>query len=450
MSVYFHKKSLCLGIKHLYLYLSYNFNILYICFMLALVDCNNFYASCERVFDPNLRNKPVAILSNNDGCVISRSDEAKAIGLPMGAPAFKYKQFFKKHNIYVRSSNYPLYGDMSARVMSILNQFTPDVEIYSIDEAFLQFKGFENYDLPSYGNIIRQRILKWTGIPTSVGIAPTKSLAKVANKIARKYPKQTNGVYVIDSDKKRIKALKWIKIEDVWGIGRSLQKQLKIKNVKTGYDFIQLPDEWIRKNFSIIEWKLKKELEGTLSFKLEAPKSKQSIATTRSFETTFSDIDNIKERISTFATSCAEKLRKQNSSCYIIHVLLRSDWHKKDLPQHRTSKSVILSYPTDSTLAISKAAVQAVTSIFKSGIKYKRAGVIITGLVPTNNHQLNLFNNENPKHKPLMQVLDSLNTKYGDYKIKLANQDLKQTWKMRQEHLSPRYTTKINEIIHIK
>lgn len=426
-----------------------NFSCIFV-FMFALVDCNNFYASCERVFNPNLQNKPVAILSNNDGCVISRSDEAKAIGLPMGAPAFKYKQFFKEHAIYVLSSNYPLYGDMSTRVMSIINQFTPDVEIYSIDEAFLQFKGFENYDFPSYGNEIRQRILKWTGIPTCVGIAPTKALSKVANKIARKYPKQTNGVFVIDSEEKRIKALKWIKIKDVWGIGRGLQKQLKIKNIKTAYDFILLPDEWIRKNFSIIEWKLKKELEGVPTLELDAPKTKRSIATTRSFETTFSDIDNIKERISTFATSCAEKLRKQDSSCYMIHVLLRSDWHKKDSPQHKGNKSVLLSYPTDSTLVISKAAVQAVMSIFKKGVKYKRAGVIVTGLVPTDNHQLNLFNNENPKHKPLMHVLDNLNTKYGDYKIKLANQDLKRTWKMRQEHLSPRYTTNIKEIISIK
>ncbi len=418
--------------------------------MFALVDCNNFYASCERVFNPNLRNKPVAILSNNDGCVISRSDEAKAVGLPMGAPAFKYKQFFKEHNIHVLSSNYPLYGDMSTRVMSILGQFTPDLEVYSIDEAFLQFKGFESYDFTLYGNEIRQRILKWTDIPTCVGIAPTKALSKVANKIARKFPKQTDGVFVIDSDEKRIKALKWIKIEDVWGIGRGLQKRLKVKNIKTAYDFIQLSDQWIRQHFSITEWKLKKELEGISTLALDTPKTKRAIATTRSFEYTFSDIDNIKERISTFATSCAEKLRKQGSSCHMILVLLSSDRHKKDTPQHRTSKSVTLSYSTDSSLVISTAAVNAVSSIFRNGIKYKRAGVIVTGLVPTDNHQLNLFNNENPKHKPLMSVLDNLNTKFGDYKIKLGSQDLKRTWKMRQEHLSPKYTTDINEILNIK
>ena len=418
--------------------------------MFALVDCNNFYASCERVFNPNLRNKPIAILSNNDGCVISRSDEAKVLGLPMGAPAFKYEKFFKANNIQVFSSNYPLYGDMSSRVMSILEQFTPDVEIYSIDEAFLEFKGFDDYNFEDYGNQMRKRILKWTGIPTCVGIAPTKALSKVANKIARKFPNETKGVYVIDSEEKRIKALKWIQLKDVWGIGRGLQKRLSVKNCKTAYDFVQLSDTWIRKNFSITEWKLKKDLEGIPTLELDELKTKRAIATTRSFEYTFSDLENIKERISTFATSCAEKLRKQKSSCYIIIIMLSSDRHKKDLLQHRANTMVRLSYPTNSSLTISKNAVNAVTSIFKKGIKYKRAGVIVTGLVPTNNHQLHLFEHEDPKHKPLMQTIDKLNTKYGDYKLKIANQDLERTWKMRQEHLSPRSTTNINEILKVK
>ncbi len=418
--------------------------------MFALVDCNNFYASCERVFNPKLRNKPIAILSNNDGCVIARSDEAKALGLPMGAPAFKYEGFFKVNDIQVFSSNYPLYGDMSSRVMSILEQFTPDVEIYSIDEAFLEFKGFDNYNFEDYGNQIRRRILKWTGIPTCVGIAPTKALSKVANKIARKFPNETKGVYVIDSEEKRIKALRWIQLKDVWGIGRGLQKRLSAKNCKTAYDFVQLSDGWIRKNFSITEWKLKKDLEGIPTLELDELKTKRAIATTRSFEYTFSDLENIKERVSTFATSCAEKLRKQESSCYMIIVILSSDRHKKNLEQHRASTQARLSYPTDSTLTISNAAVNAVASIFKEGIKYKRAGVIVTGLVPTDNYQLHLFEHENPKHKPLMHAIDMLNTKYGDYKLKLGNQDLERTWKMRQERLSPRRTTNINEILKVK
>lgn len=418
--------------------------------MYALVDCNNFYASCERVFNPNLCGKPIAILSNNDGCVISMSDEAKGLQLPFGAPIFKWEGFCKANNIKILSSNYPLYGDMSSRVMSILQKFTPDVEVYSIDEAFLEFKGFDSYDFDDYGNQIRQRILKWTGIPTCVGIAPTKALCKVANKIARKFPKETKGVYVIDSKEKRLKALKWIQLEDVWGIGRGLQKRLKAKGCEKAFDFTQLPDDWVRKHFSITEWKLKKDLEGISKIALDEVKSKRAIATTRSFEYTFSDIENIRERISTFATSCAEKLRKQESSCHMIIVILSSDRHKKDLEQHRASKIVRLSYPTDSSLTICKYAVEAVSSIFKEGITYKRAGVIVTGLVPTYNHQLNIFEHENPKHKPLMTAIDGINKKYKDYKIKLGNQDLERTWKMRQERLSPRYTTNIKDIIKIK
>ncbi len=419
--------------------------------MFALVDCNNFYASCERVFKPHLRHKPIAILSNNDGCVISRSDEAKALGLPMGAPAFKFKSFFKEHHIQVFSSNYPLYGDMSSRVMSILGQFTPDVEIYSIDEAFLEFKGFENYDLNDYGLQVQYRILKWTGIPTSVGIAPTKSLAKLANKIARKFPKKTNNVFVISSDKDRIKALKWTQISDIWGVGRRLSKRLKSQGVKTAYDFIQLTDSWVLGNFSITELYLKRDLTGFLTLKLEDTNlPKKSIATTRSFETTFDDIENIKERISTFATNCAEKLRRQESLCNMLIILLSSDRHKKNFEQHKTSIHVALPYPTDSSLVISKYAVKAVTSIFKKGIKYKRAGVVVSGLVPNNNHQLQLFEHQNPKHISLMHTIDKLNLKLGDYKIKLANQDLQRTWKMRQEHLSPRYTTHIDELLIVK
>lgn len=418
--------------------------------MFALVDCNNFYTSCERVFNPNLQNKPVAILSNNDGCVISRSDEAKKVGLPMGAPAFKYEGFFKAHDITVLSSNYPLYGDMSARVMSILEQFTPDVEVYSIDEAFLQFKGFDHYNFDSYGKAIRNRILKWTGIPTCVGIAPTKALSKVANKIARKFPQKTGGTYVIDSEDKRIKALQWTSLSSVWGIGYGLQKRLKAKGCKTAYDFTQLPDEWVLKTFSVTEWKLKKDLEGISKITLDQRQTKRAIATTRSFEYTYADIEDLKERISTFASSCAEKLRKQKSSCHMMIVQLSSDRHKKNTQQHRESKTVIFPYPTDSSLLLSNAAVAAIVKIFRNGVHYKRAGVIVTGLVPTENHQLDFFEQENPRHKPLMKAIDHLNTRFKSDKVKIANQDLERTWKMRQERLSPKYTTKINDIITVK
>ena len=418
--------------------------------MFALVDCNNFYASCERVFNPNLQGKPVAILSNNDGCVIARSDEVKALGLPMGAPAFKFKSFFKAHKVQVFSSNYPLYGDMSSRVMRILEQFTPDIEVYSIDEAFLQFKGFGRYNLNTYGHEIRDRVLKWTGIPTCVGIAPTKALAKVANKIARKFPKETGGVYVIDNEEKRIKALKWTPIEKVWGIGPALHKRLVQKKCKTAYDFVQLPDLWVRKTFTITEWKLKKDLEGISKIDLEQIKNKRAIATTRSFETTLTDLNDIKERISTFASSCAEKLRRQHSSCHMLIVFLRSDRFNTNSEQYRASTMVNIPFPTDSGLVLSSSAVNAISSIYKEGVCYKKAGVILTGIVPTYNRQLQMFDHEDVRHKPLMSAMDRINRKYKAPKIKLANQDLTRTWKMRQEHLSPQYTTNLKDIITIQ
>ncbi len=418
--------------------------------MFALVDCNNFYASCERVFNPNLHQKPIAILSNNDGCVISMSDEAKKLELPFGAPIFKWEQFCKEKKITILSSNYPLYGDMSTRVMNILTQFSPDIEVYSIDESFLQLNGFENYDLKEYATQIRSRVLKWTGIPTCVGIAPTKALSKVANKIARSNLKQSKGICVIDCEENRIKALKWTKIGNVWGIGRRLKKRLQAKGCQTAYDFTQLPSDWVLKNFSIVEWRLQKDLLGISKIPLEEVSSKKMIATTRSFEYTYSDIDNLKERISTFAASCAEKLRAQKSSCHMLIVQLSSNRHKKDAVQHRESKTVVFSYPTDSTLIISNAAVEAVKAIFKPGIKYKRAGVIVAGLVPNDNFQLNLFSHENPKHKPLMSAIDYLNRKFKADKIKLGNQDLKRTWKMRQERLSPKFTTNIKDVIIVR
>lgn len=418
--------------------------------MFALVDCNNFYASCERVFNPNLQGKPLAILSNNDGCVIARSDEVKSLGLPMGAPAFKYKQFFINHKVHVHSSNYPLYGDMSRRVMRILEQFTPDIEVYSIDEAFLKFDGFENYDLESYGYEIRRTVLKWTGIPTCVGIAPTKALSKIANKIARKFPKETGGVYIIDSKLKHLKALKWTPIEKVWGIGYSLQKRLIKNQCNTAYDFVQLSDLWVRQSFSITQWKLKKDLEGVSKIEMEQIKNKRAIATTRSFETTLTNFADIKERISTFATSCAEKLRQQNSSCHMLVVFLRSNRFKTQSKQYRASTIVSIPFPTDSTLVISKNAVKAVESIFKKGIHYKKAGVVLTGIVPAHNRQLQMFDHEDSRHKPLMSTIDRLNNKYSMKKLRLANQDLKRTWKMRQAHLSPHYTTNLKDIIKVK
>ncbi len=419
--------------------------------MFALIDCNNFYVSCERVFNPKLNNKPVVVLSNNDGCAISRSNEAKAFGIPMGAPAFKYQKVFQKNNVKVFSSNFPLYGDMSSRVMSILSKFTPNIEIYSIDEAFLKFEGFENYDLESYCQNIKDMVLKWTGIPISIGVAPTKALAKVSNRIAKKFPNQTKGVYLISSREKRIKALKWLKIEDVWGIGFRHSERLKNNKVNTAHDFILLPDNWVRKKMSVVGLRLKKELEGKSVLDLEEVRSsKKAIATTRSFEGTITDYEKIKERISTFAVCCAEKLRTQNSNCNSIYVFVKSNKFQKNKPQYRNGILMTIPFSTNSNMVICKYAVEGLKKIFKQGIDYKKAGTIVMGLDSSENHQLNLFENENPKHKYLMKTIDYIQKKEGQSKIKLASQDLKKRWKMKQEKLSPNYTCKINDIIRVK
>ena len=419
--------------------------------MFVLVDCNNFYASCERVFQPQWEGKPVVILSNNDGCVIARSNEAKALNIPMGAPAFKYKQQFKQQGVKVFSSNYPLYGDMSNRVMTILEKYTPNFEIYSIDEAFLYFKGFDLFNLEQEGQRMRKQVRKWTGIPVSVGIAPTKALAKIANKIAKKFIKRTQGVYAIDTEEKRIKALQWTKIGDVWGVGRKHKIRLEAIGVCNALQFTQLPDAWVRKHMSVLGLRLKKDLSGVSSIKLEEIiPVKKGIATTRSFEGTITQFSDLEERISTFATSCAEKMRKQRSSCNALLVFVRSDPHKKGCFPYRNSCVLPLPYATNSSILLSKHAVIGLQKIFKKGVHYKKAGVMIMGLIPTEKRQLSIFQNNNNKHLTLMQSVDRIHKRFGPHRIKLANQDLNRTWKMKQEHLSQRFTTELNEIITIK
>jgi len=419
--------------------------------MFALVDCNNFYASCERVFQPQLEGKPVVILSNNDGCVIARSNEAKALGIPMGAPAFQYRSFFKQKGVQVFSSNYPLYGDMSSRVMSLLGQYSPNLEVYSIDEAFLQFKGFDLFNLEAEGRRMRKQVRRWTGIPVSVGMGPSKALAKIANKIAKKYDTKTGGVYCIDTEDKRVKALKWTAIDDVWGIGRQHRKRLEALGVKNAWQFTLLPDDWVKKHMSILGLRLKKDLQGLPSIQLEeVPSPKKGIATTRSFEGTLTAFSDLEERVSTFANSCAEKMRKQGSSCTALLVFLRSDPHKKGAIPYRNSCVLTLPYSTNSSITLSKYAVLGLHKIFKEGVHYKKAGVMIMGLSPTATRQLPLFGGEEVKHLAVMQAVDRIHKRFGPHQIKLANQDLQRTWKMKQEHLSQRYTTEIKEVITVR
>ena len=417
--------------------------------MYALVDSNNFYVSCERVFNPTLRHTPVVVLSNNDGCVISRSNEAKQAGIPMGAVAFEYQKKFQELGIKVFSSNYALYGDMSNRVYRILQNYTPDVEIYSIDECFLHFHNFANISLDEYGQKIRQEILQKTLIPTCVGIAPTKALAKVANHIAKKFS-QLEGVYLMDTDEKRIKALRWLNIEDVWGIGRQISKRLKAKGINKAIQFTELSDEYVRKEFSVVGLRLKKELEGISVLELEEVQTKKHIATTRSFDTTYTDKEYIKERMITFAVTCAQKLRKQKSTCQLVTVFIYTNRFNGQQEQYFRSINVSIPYPTNSDIEIAKYAQKGLDLIFKQGYHYKKAGVIVGGIAPEHAKQFNLFEDEPVKHREIMRTIDQLNSKYGTQKLKLASQTLDKTWKMRQEHLSPNYTTKWNEILEIR
>ena len=418
--------------------------------MYALVDCNNFYASCERVFQPKLNCKPIVILSNNDGCIISRSDEAKALGIPMGAPEFKVRQELKEKNIHVFSSNYPLYGDLSHRVMKILEGFTPHIEVYSIDEAFMNFDGID-VDFHDYGIQMKSRIQKWLSIPVSVGFAETKALSKVANKIARKFPIQTKGVHVIDTEEKRIKALKWTKIEDVWGIGFRLRNKMKAKNINTAYDFT-LPqhEAFIKMVMGVTGLRLKMELEGKSVLEMEEPKDRKTIAITRSFAGNITTLDEMKERVSTFATICAEKLRKQKSCCHGVILYLRKDKYKTERQRYNFYKMETLPFASNSSITISNLAVKMLKTIFEEGEIYKKAGVIVTEIIPENQKQFHLFEEENPKHLKLMEVMDAYHKKTGERKIRLGSQDLQRTWKMKQDRLSKKYTTNFKEILEIK
>ena len=418
--------------------------------MFGLIDCNNFYASCQRVFRPDLVGKPIVVLSNNDGCVIARSNEAKELGITMGAVAYQYEKLFTEKNVVVFSANFALFGDMSQRVMNILSEYSPDMEIYSIDEAFLKFTGFEQYfNFQTMGEDMQRKVTKGTGIPISVGIAPTKALAKVANRIAKKFPKETKSVYVIDNEDKRIKALKWLKVEDVWGIGKQHNKRLQAIGVKTAFDFTQLDKEYVSANFAIVGMRLQQDLQGIPTLDLEESQAKKTIATTRSFEANYTELNQLEERITTFAVSCAEKLRKQNSCCNSLMVFIHTNGHRKELPQYSRNIVIQLPYPTNSSIELAKFATKALQKIFKDGYAYKKAGVIVQDFTPEEVTQVSIFENSNEAHKPLMKVIDKLNTIYGMQKIKLGSQDIKKVWKMKQEKLSPNYTTKLSDIITI-
>lgn len=409
------------------------------------MDCNNFYASCERVFNPSLNGKPVVVLSNNDGCVIARSNEAKALGIKMGVPAYQIKDLVSSNQVTAFSSNYTLYGDMSGRVMSMLAELAPELEVYSIDEAFLNMDGIQ--DLKSVGTKIVNQVTRGTGIPVSLGIAPTKTLAKVANKFAKKYPAY-NQLCIIDTDEKRIKALQLTEIGDIWGIGRRQAAKLEQQGVKTAYDFTQLSGAWVRRNMTVVGERTWKELRGISCIDMEsAPPAKKQICTSRSFGKMLTDIEPMAEAIATHASTCARKLRKQKSYAMSLMVFIHTNNFREDLPQYWKNTVVHLPVPSNDTQEIVHYALTALKAIFMQGYQYKKAGVIITEI--TQGAQLGLFDSTNrEKHERLQQAIDKINGEHSQ-RVKLAIQGMGREWKLKQEQLSGRYTTDINQIINI-
>lgn len=419
--------------------------------MFALVDCNNFYASCERVFNPYWNDKPVVVLSNNDGCVIARSNEAKTLGIKMGIPAYQIKDEIEKHQIGVFSSNYTLYGDMSNRVMTLLASYSPCVEIYSIDEAFLDLAGFDLFNLKEYGEDIIQAVTRGTGIPISMGIAPTKTLAKVANKFAKRF-KGYKGVCIIDSEEKRIEALKRTEIGSVWGIGHQLTKMLDKFKIKTAYDFTQMPMTWVRRQMTVVGERTWKELNGEACIDLELlPPNKKQICTSRAFGETITGIDGLEEAVSTFASLCASKLRTQRSCAQSLMVFIHTNNFREDLPQYFKNYVIKLPVPTNSTPEIVHYALVALRNIYRKGYHYKKAGVIIMDISPDRAIQGNIFDTvDRVKQQKLMEVVDKLNNGFTRNNLTLAIQGGHKKWKLKQERLSPCYTTKLVDIIQIK
>lgn len=417
--------------------------------MIALVDCNNFYASCERLFAPELRNKPVVVLSNNDGCVIARSDEAKVMGIKMGVPAFEIKHLIERQKIFAFSSNYTLYGDISNRVVQTLSQFTDEIEIYSIDEAFLNLRGFSN--LESYATQIRSTVKQHTGIPTCVGVAPTKTLAKIANRYAKKHYKDI-GVWVLDTPEKVEQALRATSIEDIWGVGRRYAKMLEAHNILTAYDLSKANENWVKAKMSVIGQRMLYELRGVSCLGLELiNEPKKNICTSRSFGLMLLDKDPLSEAVANFAAACAFKLRKQHSVANFIQVFVTTNPFARTEKQYFNSITITLPVADSDSRIIIKNALLGLSKIYRDGFKYKKAGVIVSGIVPEDEYQLALFStNPDNNARKVMKVLDAINHSNGRNKLKLAAQGFDRTWRVKNERLSQRFTTRFDELLIIK
>ena len=418
--------------------------------MFGLCDCNNFFVSCERVFDPSLEGRPVVVLSNNDGCVVSRSNEAKALGIKMGQPLYQIRDFAKRNNVAVRSSNYQLYGDMSHRVMTTLRQHIQSIEIYSIDEAFLQLDDYPEKQLKLFGEQLARTIRRNTGIPVSIGMSRTKTLAKVAGKLCKQYPK-LNSACLMSRDEDIRKVLEKFPVEDIWGIGRRHGKMLKECRIATAAQFSDLSEEWVDNRMGITGVRTWLELHGTPCIEFSHEQAdKQSIMVSRSFSTELYDIDELHETITTFAGIAAEKLRKQGSVAQEMQVFLITNRHRDDQPQYYECGNVHFDTATDSTLEIVKAATAELKRIYRKGYGYKKSGVRLSRITPATAVQGTLFDTiDRPKHKALMQAIDRINAGQGGEAVKLVSQG-SITGHTNREHLSPQYTTRWEDILVVK
>jgi DNA polymerase V len=416
--------------------------------MIALADCNNFYASCERVFNPGLKNKPIVVLSNNDGCIIARSNEAKVLGIKMGVPVFQVRDIIDNNNVYVFSTNFALYGDMSSRVMSLLSDISPEIEIYSIDEAFMNFTGVK--DSVHLASRMKSVVTKSTGIPISIGIAATKTLSKVANYFAKK--QTANGVYALTEQQQIVQALKELPVSKLWGVGSRHLRMLNSYGINTAYDFIQLNEEWVLEKMTIMGLRMQRELKGDPCFGIDAyPSRKKNIRTSRSFGVKVKSLQTIQESIIAHAARCAEKLRIENSCARYVSVILRTNPFSKSQDYYYGYKSINLEIPTNDSMEIVNAAKILLGSIYKEGLIYTKSGVIVGDTVPADQVQLNLFYSEQgkEKRKNLYKSVDFINQTMGRDKIQLLGQGIAKKWKLKQENLSPCYTTRWTDLLRV-
>ena len=431
--------------------------------MYAVVDCDNCFVSCERVFQPELLGKPVVVLSNNDGCVVARSNEAKALGIKMGVPIYQIKNLCTKHDVQIRSSNYILYADMSNRVMSILrDEVGPGrLEQYSIDEAFLSIE--LAFDYRKWGEALVKKIGMWTGMPVSIGMAPTRTLAKAAVWFAKKW-KGYNKVCIIENEEQREKALKSLPIEEVWGIGWRGRSKCDYYGIKNAFDFTEKSESWVRKLFTITGVRTWRELKGLSSIESVLTGDKQTICTSRSFDGMEQDTGKLEMYISNYAAHCAQKVRAQKSVCSMVTVFLQTNHFREDLPQHDAGLTVTLLTPASSTNEIVKAALRAFRACYKVGFQYKRAGVIVSGIIKSTSIQQNLFDELTPeqrqKFNKLSEVMDTINRRMGNDTMILGVQQFPKDEKtgeqlnfrdlIKHDHRSKCYTTDINELIEVK